>query len=114
LSIVNDLFLFIIDDFLGTGRYVPGSTSSMNTAGPRTTYDPFTGAGRYVPDAGQSSDKKTTNSTQDPFTGAGRYVPNGDNNQSSRPLSASQSAVISMKDFLTNNYILFFLLLLFI
>jgi hypothetical protein len=74
----------------------------MNTTGQRTNYDPFTGAGRYVPDAKQSSDRKTTNTTQDPFTGAGRYVPNGDNDQPSRPLSASQSSVISKKNSLTD------------
>ena len=88
--------IFIINLFyLGTGRYVPGNTSSMDTTGPRPNYDPFTGSGRYVPDSGPSSSRKTTNSTQDPFTGAGRYVPNGDNDQPTRPLSASQSSIIS-------------------
>jgi hypothetical protein len=75
----------------------------MDTTGQRTNYDPFTGAGRYVPDAGSSSTRKTTNTTQDPFTGTGRYVPNGDNDQPPRPLSASQSSIISMKDFFTTN-----------
>ncbi len=81
----------------------------MNTAGQRTNYDPFTGAGRYVPDARPLSSGRTTNSTQDPFTGAGRYVPNGDNDQPARPLSASQSSVISKKNSLTNIYIFIYL-----
>jgi hypothetical protein len=86
--------------FIGTGRYVPGDTTSMDIAGQRTNYDPFTGAGRYVPDANSSSSslaKKGTNGNHDPFTSSGRYIPNGDNEQPSRPLSASQSSVISMK-----------------
>ncbi len=96
--------IFIIDDFLGTGRYVPDNTSSMDTTGQRANYDPFTGAGRYVPDGRVSSGKKATNSNADPFTGAGRYVPNGDNDQPTRPLSASQSSIISTKYFSNNNH----------
>jgi hypothetical protein len=82
---------------LGGGRYVPGSTSSMDTTKPRTNNDPFTGAGRYVPDTKATSNRNATTINQDPFTGNGRYVPNGDNDQPRRPLSASQSSVISMK-----------------
>lgn len=76
----------------------------MDAAGQRTNYDPFTGAGRYVPDSSASSSvgKKGTNVNQDPFTGTGRYIPNGDNNQPSRPLSASQTSVISMKYILSS------------
>jgi hypothetical protein len=76
----------------------------MDTSRQRTNQDPFTGAGRYVPDAGSSSGRKETNPDQDPFTGTGRYIPNGSNDQPSRPLSASQSAVMSMKYFFTFNY----------
>ncbi len=78
----------------------------MDTIGQRSNYDPFTGAGRYIPDAEPSSARKTTTLNQDPFTGTGRYIPNGDN---FRSLSASQSSVISMKYYLTIDYIKNFL-----
>jgi hypothetical protein len=84
---------------LGGGRYVPGNSSPMDTTGQRPNNDPFTGSGRYVPDARTSLGRNTTTTTQDPFTGTGRYVPNGENDQPKRPLSASQSSVISMKYF---------------
>lgn len=67
----------------------------MDTSGPSSNYDPFTGAGRYVPGGNSTSNRPTSNVNQDPFTGGGRYIPNGDNNQTSRPLSASQTSVLS-------------------
>ncbi|CAF2319820.1 unnamed protein product [Rotaria sp. Silwood2] len=82
------------DPFTGSGRYVPGSTSAMDTTGQQANYDPLTDPGRYVPNASSSTSRKETNSIQDPFTGTGRYIPNGGNEQSTRPLSASQSSVI--------------------
>ena len=50
----------------------------------------------------------TTAVNQDPFTGGGRYVPNGDNDQPRRPLSASQSSVISMTYFIPSSCIYIF------
>jgi hypothetical protein len=97
--------IFINNEFLGTGRYVPGGSASTDTRGQRSNQDPFTGAGRYVPETTSASGGKQTNPTLDPFTGAGRYIPNGSNDQSPRPLSASQSAVISMKFYFIFNKI---------
>lgn len=89
--------MLLLINILGGGRYVPGN-SPMDTTTQRSNQDPFTGSGRYVPDGRASSAKKPI-ANQDPFTGTGRYIPNGDNDQPPRPLSASQTTVLSIKSF---------------